>query len=413
MRFSLLVFIALFFPVFLRAQVSGCDGTRYKKDVFTAIKKTTISYAPTTTVLGENIQLAMDVYEPDNDAAAKRPVVVLAHGGSFYAGDRTMMERYCRLLAQKGYVAATIQYRLYPLFVLGFPDSSAIFDTAVKAIGDMKAAVRYFRMDAATDNRFRIDPDHVFAGGYSAGAVTALNTGFIDPQDSLPPFIAQLVAKNGGLEGNSGNPANKSQSSAVEAVINMSGGMYRRNWIDADDVPVASIHGTADLTVPYTKGLSANIAYLEGSSLLHARALEVGVRSTLETVTGGGHTNIYDLPLYSTQLDAFWAQATALLESLSCATTAVTDPRLAETNWHFTPNPLQSNRALTLHLPETHVAASVSFHLFDVSGKEVFLAKNMTEGQMVYMPRLPSGNYFAHLRDAQGTRFIVKTLLMP
>ncbi len=408
--FFSLCFLSFLFP--LQAQVSGCDGSRYKNDVFANVKKTTLLYAPTKTILEEDIQLSMDVYEPEGDAAAKRPLVVVAHGGSFYLGDRTQMAQYCQLLAKKGYVAATIQYRLFPLFTLGFPDSADIFDTAVKAMGDMKAAVRYFRLDAATDNRFRIDPAHIFAGGYSAGAVTALNTGYIDTKDTLPTFIAQLVAKNGGIEGSSGSPENKLRSSAVEAVLNMSGGMYRRNWVDKDDVPLVSVHGTLDMTVPYTKGLSANIAYLEGSSLLHERADAIGLRNSLTTVQGAGHTDLYASPLFATQLANYWVKATDLMESLACVSTGTTDFQLHETDWRFAPNPLGNDRRLTLDLPE-NVLAPVDFSLCDVSGRTVFQAQRLISGQSVQLPALPSGTYFARLTNAQSLRFAMKPVQMP
>lgn len=95
---SLLLLISLFR---LDAQNPGCDGTRYKDDVFANAKMTSVTYAPSVTVLGGDVNLVMDVYEPLGDSISERPVVVLAHGGSFLFGDRTMMASYCELLAKK------------------------------------------------------------------------------------------------------------------------------------------------------------------------------------------------------------------------------------------------------------------------------------------------------------------------
>lgn len=188
----------------------------------------------------------MDVYEPMGDNLSARPVVILAHGGSFILGDKTMMQRWCECVAKKkGYVAVSIQYRLFPFLVLGIPDSTKIFDTAIKATGDMKAAVRYFREDAATANLFRADAANIFIGGYSAGAVTALHAGFLDENDQIPNFLQTLVTNNGGLEGISGTPTNKTYPSHSKAVVNMSGGLYRSFWVDSTESPLVSIHGTA------------------------------------------------------------------------------------------------------------------------------------------------------------------------
>ena len=84
------------------AQNPGCDGTRYLENVFSTVKKTTVVYAPSIDHLGASINLSMDVYEPEGDNLTERPVVILAHGGSFVFGDRSMMQRWCALLAKKG-----------------------------------------------------------------------------------------------------------------------------------------------------------------------------------------------------------------------------------------------------------------------------------------------------------------------
>jgi len=69
--------------------------------MFTTVKKTTAVYAPTISHLGQNINLAMDVYEPEGDNLTARPVVIFAHGGSFIFGDKSNMQPWCELLAKK------------------------------------------------------------------------------------------------------------------------------------------------------------------------------------------------------------------------------------------------------------------------------------------------------------------------
>lgn len=400
-----LFFLASFFVV---AQNPACDGFRYKQEqYFQSFTKNTVPYATATNHQGQTVTLSLDVYQPSGDTASVRPVVILAHGGSFMFGDKADMSRWCELLAKRGYVAVSIQYRLYPVFVLGFPDSTKIMDTAVKAVGDMKAAVRFFREDAATSNQFRADTNHIFIGGYSAGAVAALHTAYLDEDDNIPVFMKNLIDANGGIEGNSGSPSNQSYSSAIRAVVNMSGGLYRREWIVDGDPPLSSIHGTADATVPFNTGLAANIAYLEGSGVLHAHALEVGSWSYLKTIPGGGHTNIYDLSQYSGQLNNYWMRTTALLEFMTCyadtlpqiISGTVAGPAQNLPEWTLYPNPIESGQRIFIgNIPQGTNPSGVE--LYDLSGRRVRQIMNPAVFQSgVPTSGLVPGIYFVQLLD--------------
>jgi len=395
----------------LVSQNPGCDGNRYKSDVFQTVKKTTVVYAPTIGHTGGAINLSMDVYEPEGDVITSRPVVILAHGGSFIFGDRSMMEASCQLLAKKGYIAATISYRLYPFLVLGFPDSTDVFDTAVKAVGDMRAAVRYFREDAATTNLFHADADHIFIGGYSAGAVTALHSAYLDAADDIPAFLQTLIVNNGGLDGISGTNSNKTFNSNSKAVVNLSGGLYRRDWIDTTEVPIVSIHGTADETVPFVSGLAAGIAYLEGSSLLHARSDLINLRNSLHVVPGAGHTNLYDSPTYKADVDTFWVKATTLLESLTCTTVGTPAASFWEADWSVSPNPNYGNQ-FALRLPVN--AYKVDLKIIDMKGALVFQRKDVVDQAVILTPMLAKGVYMVQLTEPElpGKQFVAKKLVI-
>lgn len=386
----------------LFSQKPGCDGSRYKNDVFGTVKKTTVQYATATNQLGTPVNLLMDVYEPEDDNLAARPVVVLAHGGSFIFGDKSDMRDFCTLLAKKGYVAATIQYRLYPFFILGIPDSVKIFDQAVRAVGDMKAAVRYFREDAATQNQFRADADNIFIGGYSAGAVTALHAGFLDSADVLPAFIQSAINANGGLNGNSGSASNKTYSSAIKAVVNMSGGIYRSEWVDNKDIALASIHGTADATVPYTYGLAAGIAYLEGTGLIHPVAESNDLLHDVQTVPGGGHTDIYSAQqaAFVPHVDTFWVKTTTILEYLTCQL-VLSNPavdREAE-RWSLFPNPA-TDGTVRIELPSDVQLISVT--IADWAGKVVFQSNNIPNQGSLRLNNLPAGVYAVKVHDTNN-----------
>lgn len=394
----------------MAAQNPGCDGARYIDDVFTTVKKTTVNYAPTVGHLNNAMTLAMDIYEPEGDNLSARPAVVLAHGGSFVLGDKNSMQPWCELLARKGYVAVSIQYRLFPFFTLGFPDSLDIFDTAVKAVGDMRAAARFLREDAATANLYRIDADNVFIGGYSAGAVTALHCGMIDENDEVPAFLQTIIDNNGGLDGISGSVSNRTYASDAKAIVNMSGGLYRKEWVGANNLPLVSIHGTADGTVNYVYGLAANIAYLEGSSLLHVQAESVGLWNFLQTVPGGGHTNVYSDVQYQPHLDTFWTQATTLLESLTCALVDVDEATISAENWSVYPNP-NAGTSFVVQLPASVQVADLK--ISDLTGKTLLEVKNIQDQAVIPLKNLPQGAYILQIQNPvePGRRFKSQQLI--
>jgi len=63
---------------------------------------------------GVNDTLLMDIYFPDTliDTMSARPFILLIHGGAFIAGNRHEMDYQCIEFARRGFVTATIEYRL-------------------------------------------------------------------------------------------------------------------------------------------------------------------------------------------------------------------------------------------------------------------------------------------------------------
>ncbi|MBK8557755.1 MAG: T9SS type A sorting domain-containing protein [Lewinellaceae bacterium] len=351
----------------------------------------------------------MDVYEPEGDTLSERPAVVLAHGGSFIFGDKTDLQTTCELIASEGYVAISMQYRLYPVLVLGYPDSTKIMGAAMKAVGDMKAAVRFLRQDAAGNKTLRIDPEHIFIGGYSAGAVAALHAAYLDSTNIIPAFIQSAITANGGFEGDTGDAANHTFSSSTKATLSMSGGLYRASWLDAGEQPVASIHGTADATVYYTQGLAAGLAYLQGSSWVHARADTVGVWNSLTTVPGAGHTDLYSSANYASQLAAYFVTASAMMETLTCqmsSGTAVANTPVAE--WSVYPNPMVDH--LRIRLPEGWTNANLM--VFNASGQRVLTQENVANEAWIATSAWPAGLYWAKIANPGQKQVVVAKMIV-
>ncbi|GAA4350519.1 hypothetical protein GCM10023185_08310 [Hymenobacter saemangeumensis] len=267
-------------------------GGRYYQPIFPGVTVTQgVVYGSAVTFSGATQQLLMDIYEPTGDTAPERPVIIFAHQGGFVSGSRTeqYMVDVCTRFAQLGYVTASIDYRL-----LYFPfDTVNVAKAAIRGMQDMRAAVRFFRQDAATANLYRISPSRIVVGGASAGGFMALQVGYLDKVSEVPAYVG--INSLGGIEGNSGNPG---YSSAVLAVLNLSGATERADYIEPGDVPLYSIHGTADAVVPYLQGRVGGglpPKYVVGSGLLHPQATAVGVPNRLRTLRGAPH-----IPQYGT-----------------------------------------------------------------------------------------------------------------
>ena len=135
---------------------------------------------------GGGVPLALDIARPE-ELAKPAPCIVIIHGGGWKQGSKAAHQDAVILFAKRGYVAATVQYRLVP--TARFPSQ----------IEDVKCAVRYLRANA---DKYKIDKDRVGAIGFSAGAHLSMLLGTMDKQD--------------GMEGEGGHA---DQTSKVQAVV--------------------------------------------------------------------------------------------------------------------------------------------------------------------------------------------------
>lgn len=264
-----------------------CNTPRYDTEVFTNVTiDSDIAYGSNFDSQGINTTLTMDIYTATGDTATNRPLIIWAHGGSFIGGTKNDVDvvALSNHFAKRGYVCASINYRLGIL-----PTQASATQGVYRAVQDMKAAIRFFRMDAATANTFKINPNMVFAGGSSAGAFTALHLAYMDQPSELP--VAIDTTQLGGMEGNSGNPGYPSR---VNAVINLCGALGDTSWMHVGDVPVCSMHGTNDIIVPYATALlylfgSIPILIVNGSYSLSHHANATGIPNAMYTYYGAQH----------------------------------------------------------------------------------------------------------------------------
>ena len=400
------IILLLAFPLFISAQDQGCDGIRYLQSTFDSIEVSTEKFGENLDVNGNTKELFMDVYTPYGDTLDNRPLIVLAYGGAFVAGEREDMDFFCRLFASRGYTAATIDYRLLMPSILNFPDSLDFLDIAFKAVADMKGSIRHMRMLEDNGNPYGINSDLIFVGGVSAGAITALQTAYVDASDSIPDYLATIIDANGGIEGNTGDSLNMTYSSAVSGVLNASGALYRTDWLDEGEVPVVSYHGTADEVVPYNKGLVTfrfsgipfEIITLNGSGNIHAQAETVGVESSLVTVIDGEHTDIYTDSIYADSLVKYLDLTLTTFEGIICDMVSNTEDVPSSIRVQVFPNPVDD--MINIQIEEE--LSSLNVYLFDAVGRLVS-SQNLDQQRDINIPRqgLPNGIYYLRLQGAQ------------
>ncbi len=398
LKFTFLFFALISFTGLCAQDAQGCDGQRYIDDVFTDVTMTTVQYGQNNNLAGTNLNLMMDVYEPVGDTQEKRPVIIFAFGGSYILGQRSDMADFCIAYAKKGYVTATIDYRLWP-FSLGLPTGETILDVVVQSVGDMKASIRHFRKDAATDNIFKADPNYIFVGGLSAGAITALHTADLDESDNIPQFIIDSIDENGGIDGDSGDADNATYSSDVQGVINLSGGLHIKEWIDENSAPFISMHGDTDGTVPCGEGLANGFLNINGSCNLHPQADLIGIPNYFVEVPGGGHTDIYTDTQFAPYYTEFIENGNLFLENLLCGNSVNVKEVDASKYIATFPNP--SSSEMTVQLIDIQGAYDVL--VFDQLGRLVQSAYGQTDAQFILERKiLGSGLFNLTLITSEG-----------
>lgn len=275
------------------------EPKRYFVEIFNEVNISTHTYGKNTTQGGKEISLQLDVYQPTGDTLAQRPLIIFIHGGGFRMNNRTTIQNlgFLQKLTKSGFVVASIDYRL-----IDTPENSSTLPIAIlNAVEDTRAAIRFFKKDYATSNLFKIDPNRIILGGYSAGAVTTLHTVFLNSLEKINtylPTFANYVTQNGGIAGQTGNLGCDSD---VFGIFNVAGGVVNENIIDGSVNFMYHLHGTDDVIVPFEKNNQ-----LIGSKIIHEKALQLGVNSKLNAPKLG-HDIMYSCEECRADLQQFMA----------------------------------------------------------------------------------------------------------
>jgi dienelactone hydrolase len=257
-------------------------GRRYLNEIFTdSVRTPDLVYAEAFNASSnQREKLRLRVFEPKGDTAPKRALILLTPGGGFVAHDDHWMDDFAAQLARSGYVVALNRYRLSK----DINTAETYLEALFKAFSDQKAAIRYFIKDAQGANRFRIDPENIFIGGHSAGAITSMHVAYLDPSDQIDPGMTAAMKAHGGIDGES---ADAKLAFRIRGVVNLSGLVTNLEMIDKGEPPLLSIHGDKDTVVR----IGTAPPGLYGSIPIHERAVQVGLNGELHIIRGGLHND--------------------------------------------------------------------------------------------------------------------------
>lgn len=256
----------------------GADLTALKTAVATGQPIPAAYYNPADTTTDLKVtDLKYDLYEPANDTASNRPLVVYIHTGNFLPpqvnGGINGSKRdssaivMCTRLARHGYVAIAPNYRLgwNPLDTSRVQRRAQLLNAVYRAIHDMKELVRVVKADASN---LGIDPDRITFMGEGSGGYVALAYSTLDKwaeveinKFTFPGTNTSYVDSNlvGNIEG-LGGPAtltlyqDNGQPTDIAMCINMGGALADISWLEAGDPAMISFHCVRDPFAPFGDG---------------------------------------------------------------------------------------------------------------------------------------------------------------
>ena len=224
--------------------------------------------------------LLCDIYTPAGDMATDRPVVLIAHTGSFLpplfnqqvtgARSDSIVVNLAKRFAKLGYVAVPFTYRLGwdPTNPNKDLRNGSLLQAAYRAIQDTRTCVRYMRRSAAEfGNPYGIDPAKIAVVGVGTGGYLAMGAGTLDDYEevTLDKFLdANLnpladTAKLGDFYATSMNPLcvpnHVGFSSDIQLSVNLGGALGDISWFDGDeDCKFVGFHSVNDIFAPYYEG---------------------------------------------------------------------------------------------------------------------------------------------------------------
>ncbi|MBR6943809.1 MAG: alpha/beta hydrolase [Fibrobacter sp.] len=312
--------IALF-AVAAFATAANADNERYRDRMFDVVKTTDVVYATDVphlsklqdilslaSALGysidltlfanetdiQTVNLTMDIFTPDDGGAKNRAAVIVAHGGAFIAGAKDDDQKsiaYCDSLAARGFVTASIQYRLgvtatgkvspdfsaYPNITLSgdLTVSERDYARAVyRGVQDINAAVRYIRKNA---DDLGVDPERIYVLGNSAGAIMAIENIYANSETDFPNYVFEN--ENAYDIGGLNQYGEQGVDFHANGAVALWGATHNPKILGYNKTPVFLAHGSADDIVLFKTGKPVQ----DANSMIPSeyRSMLAGVNFTL------------------------------------------------------------------------------------------------------------------------------------
>jgi len=262
---------------------------RYYEEVFTDVTiqsnvqyGTNFYFTPPITTNPANPEqgpLMLDLYTPTGDVVTNRPLVIYLHTGNFlpkyFNGgiggskeDSTAVE-ICRRYAKRGFVAASVQYRLgwNPINDTADIRRGTLLNAVYRAIHDAQTAVRFFKKSADTGgNIYGVDTTKIALIGQGSGGYVSLAYVTLDRIEEIQ--IEKFVGANlqsfintalvGNIDGSGGvvNTYNHpGYSNEVSMAVNLGGAIGDSSWLENTSKPIVSFHCPLDGFAPFDQGI--------------------------------------------------------------------------------------------------------------------------------------------------------------
>jgi acetyl esterase/lipase len=225
----------------------------------------------------DGAELRLDIAVPEGPGPF--PAIICLHGGGWSMGSKGSFRKVIKEFAAKGYVAATIQYRLTPRF----PYPAQLDDTL--------EAIRFLRTNA---DRWKIDASRLVLLGASAGAHLALLAGFAaagtkDQVQAIIDISAPTDLRDWKMQPDADRTLRNTTGKSSEMLVS--------ELLGAADRDPAKVHAASPL-LQVRRGISPVLIFqwkddravpaVQAERL--ARALEAaGVRSQMVWFEGRGH----------------------------------------------------------------------------------------------------------------------------
>lgn len=381
----------------------------------------TVAYFYTDEQTTTPTDMKMDIYMPEKDSKTDRAAVLVVHGGAMVAGSKGDFAQhtvnYCDSLAARGYVAASMDYRLgvtltgsdYQLHI----DSTHFARAVYRGVQDVRAAVRYLRAHAQD---LGINPNRIYLVGNSAGAILSLENIYSTTEADFPDYIdSEPLLRTLDLYGEQG------LDSKANGVAALWGAIHNLEMVGDNERPVLLIHGTADETVLFKTGrplsnlpgtlqniipseMGATVASytldlqaptLYGSYVIDSLLTAKNVEHETYFVEGVAHEFYDDAPYTdSVQNRVFHflyglTQKTESIETRTVLAAAQNAVQMGDDNLSFT----------------VSRGTNLKYRVYDLSGRVVMPTGRVSAGESVNLNALDAGVYVLMVQGLRPVRF--------